>query len=145
MYLIMKCKELNDQYECDADRIPMFITDDWEKNIPDYCYEVYEILDDGKINLLIDYENAPAREQGIIFGFWYYEGDVQKWKTLSKFLNRTRDNKIPINVQKTMPEKDKSKLYERLKCFGRIYWNSADNSKKYAYEEYDSRSGIEPY
>ena len=28
-YLIVKCKELGDQFECDADREPMFLVDDW--------------------------------------------------------------------------------------------------------------------
>ena len=28
MYLVVKCTELADPYECDADRKPMFITED---------------------------------------------------------------------------------------------------------------------
>lgn len=43
-YLIVKFDYLNDQYECDADRVPMYLTDDWVNNAPtDYDYEVYEV------------------------------------------------------------------------------------------------------
>lgn len=34
-YLIVKCVELADQYECDADRTPIALVDDWEA----YCIE----------------------------------------------------------------------------------------------------------
>ncbi len=45
-YLIMKCEELNDQWETDADRIPITMVDDWKKwekeFKPKWFYEVYE-------------------------------------------------------------------------------------------------------
>ena len=46
MYLIMECHELSDQYECNADRKPLALTDDWEKwmkdNQIDTLIEVYK-------------------------------------------------------------------------------------------------------
>lgn len=47
-YLIMSCVELGDQWECDADRTPITMCDDWKswyaknKKKIDYCFEVYE-------------------------------------------------------------------------------------------------------
>lgn len=47
LYLVMACHELGDQWECDADREPMFVTDSKNKAMKkkgkDYPYEVYEI------------------------------------------------------------------------------------------------------
>ena len=55
MYLIVKCKELDDQWECDCDRTPMCLTDDlssWNSNGADYYYEVYEVQPDGALTLI---------------------------------------------------------------------------------------------
>ena len=49
-YLIIKCEELGDQWECDCDRKPLTMCDNWEKwyqenqkNI-NYSFEVYEYI-----------------------------------------------------------------------------------------------------
>lgn len=54
-YLIIKCKELGDQWECDADRTPICITDDFDK-FYQFGYEIYEILDNGTFKLIKEYE-----------------------------------------------------------------------------------------
>lgn len=61
MYLIVKCRELNDQYECDCDREPYRITFDPE----DYGdgYEIYEIDQEGFLNLIKDYSEPSIAEQ----------------------------------------------------------------------------------
>lgn len=49
-YLIVRFDYLNDQYECEADRIPMYMTDDYINNAPtDYDYEVYEVQSDNSL------------------------------------------------------------------------------------------------
>ena len=53
-YLIMKCNELADQYECDADRIPVCLVD--------------EVLEDNTFKLIRNYEQAG--EQKISVCFW---------------------------------------------------------------------------
>lgn len=55
-YLIVKCVPLDDQWECDADRTPMFITDDWKRDVPDYPFEVWEIKENYTLKLIRDYE-----------------------------------------------------------------------------------------
>ena len=46
MYLIIKCRPLNDQYECDADREPVAIVPNWrtwcKEHQPDYSFEVWK-------------------------------------------------------------------------------------------------------
>lgn len=47
MYLLIKCVPLNDDYECDADRIPITLTSDYKRWInrykPSYPYEVWQL------------------------------------------------------------------------------------------------------
>lgn len=50
MYIIVKCYELGDQWECDADRRPYMITLDWVKAMSFGCgYEVYETDSTGRV------------------------------------------------------------------------------------------------
>ena len=55
-YLIIKCIPLSDQYECDADREPICVTNDttpYEGGI----YDIYEIHNDGSLELIQSYED----------------------------------------------------------------------------------------
>ena len=53
-YLVVKCDELCDQYECDADRTPICVTKNYKSyNRPGY--EIYAILSDGKLKLIKEY------------------------------------------------------------------------------------------
>lgn len=59
-YLIMRCEELNDQYETDACRWPITMTDDWmdwyNKTNPTYLFEVYKYDDEeGEFTLIKEY------------------------------------------------------------------------------------------
>ena len=56
-YLIIKCKELKDQWECDVDRAPICITNDFNK-FNKFGYEIYEIRANGTLRLLKDYEKG---------------------------------------------------------------------------------------
>lgn len=55
-YLMVKCDLLNDAWECDADRTPLYITDKIT-NVPD-CefFEIYEIID-GICKLIKSYDD----------------------------------------------------------------------------------------
>lgn len=55
-YLIIKCVSLSDQYECDAYREPVCVTNDitpYEKK----SYDIYEIHNDGSLELIQSYED----------------------------------------------------------------------------------------
>ena len=49
-YLIVKCVPLDDQWECDYDRTPICVTNDYSKYEHEE-YEVYAIYKDGRIKL----------------------------------------------------------------------------------------------
>jgi len=49
-YLVVKCRPLNDQYECEYDRTPICITTNYSQyNQEDY--EIYAIYKDNRIKL----------------------------------------------------------------------------------------------
>lgn len=56
MYLIIKCEELNDQYECDYNRIPLCLTEDCSKY--GVGYEVYKINKDNTFSLMKESDTA---------------------------------------------------------------------------------------
>lgn len=55
-YLIVKCNELDDQWECDAHRQPICITKE-KKHYERFGYEIYEIFEDGYLKLIQKYED----------------------------------------------------------------------------------------
>lgn len=58
-YLIVKCVELGDQWECDADRKPITLVDNWRKYLKSHrkgFYEVYELQGD-KFVLIKGYDD----------------------------------------------------------------------------------------
>lgn len=55
-YLIVKCEPLSDQWECEANRIPLCVTDNLDEYENEWGYEIYEIRSDGKTTLIQDWE-----------------------------------------------------------------------------------------
>ena len=56
-YLVIKCEELSDQYECDAFRKPLCVTDDISKWEAKFGYEIYRICENGKLRLIKEYDD----------------------------------------------------------------------------------------
>ena len=61
MYLIIKCDELSDQWECDAYREPICITEDYSQ-YNKLGYEIYEILADGNLRNIKDYDEWRVKK-----------------------------------------------------------------------------------
>ena len=104
MYLIMRCDELGDQYECDANREPIAITSDWEnwlkENNPDYLFEVYS-WDGTSMECIKDYDSFM--EEGMAFYWWYEDKEdceIDPPHVITKWPNYNRKNKIPNEVMK---------------------------------------------
>lgn len=62
LYLVVECSELGDQWECDADRTPIFITNNEKKAFDkgeELCnlYEVYKCFQNGEIKRIKYYED----------------------------------------------------------------------------------------
>lgn len=60
-YVIVKCKELSDQWECDAKRYPVKVLVNVEPNqlerFKHYGYEIYVADKNGNLELIQDYED----------------------------------------------------------------------------------------
>lgn len=72
-YLVIRCEELNDQYECDANRIPVCITEDISKY--GFGYEIWKIEENGELTLHKEYEKPL--ESGMALYMWN-ENDIDE-------------------------------------------------------------------
>lgn len=134
-YLIMKCDVLDDQWECDADRTPVTMTNDWlayfrTHNI-DYQFEVWELKGDNSFECVKAYDEAV--ESGMVLG---YVGLDQKFNIILRFPNLTRRDAIPAGI---LERAQAGKCFEdTLSSCGTITWEEDNNM--YFYAEYeDSR------
>ena len=120
-FLIVKCTPLGDQWECDANREPMFICDDWSTLKLDYQFEAYRINDDNTFTLVKDYE-TPL-EYGMALYSWG-EGDPEevKPKVAKKWRGYTRNNPVPKKAVKEMSHKGVTELDDNLSNCGTITW-----------------------
>jgi len=87
-YLIVKCEELGDQWECDANRTPVCMTDDYSTY--GIGYEVYKLTSENEFRRIKDYE-TPL-EYGIA---------VYKW------VDGNDEKDIPDEIMQKYPEKDR--------------------------------------
>lgn len=67
MYLIVKCTELLDQYECDYDREPLKVVSDYTP-YDKKGYEVYEISTSGGLNCIRKADAVTEKGVGL---FWF--------------------------------------------------------------------------
>lgn len=98
-YLIVKCEPLDDQYECDANRIPLCIAEDWKSLALD-CefFEAYEINEDGNISKCIkEWDDPVHAEKGMVLGYW--SENTGEFIIEKKFVNRKPVDGIPAEVK----------------------------------------------
>lgn len=52
--VVVRCKPLNDPWECDCDRIPVCLTtkDNAERSYKGGCYEHYAVMPNGRLELV---------------------------------------------------------------------------------------------
>ena len=131
-YLIVKCEELGDQFECDADRTPITMTDDWKKwyntNKPKYLFEVYEFVNN-KFNLVKGYEDSL--EFGMCFTYYPDENDIEP-TNIKKYPNYTRDSAVPKEVLKRFNKGEEQD--DSLESCGYLSW--LENDVLYCYTSY---------
>lgn len=95
-YLIVKCDELSDGWECDAYREPICMTDDYSKY--GYGYEVYELQSDNTFKLIKDYDKI--NEEGIAV-YDYTDDKLNKIFEKHKDLGRYEITKSQIKKWKS--------------------------------------------
>ena len=59
-YLIVKCVELDDQFECDCDRTVVCMTNHLGK-YKKIGYEIYELLSDGTFKCIKNYDDKQVK------------------------------------------------------------------------------------
>lgn len=132
-YLIMKCEELNDQYECDADRTPITMTDNWKTwykdNNPNYCFEVYEYKNN-HFTCVKDY--STSMENGMVFVWFDEDTPVCEFNVITRFPNYNRDMPMPKDLYARA--KMGEDFDDSLSNCGYVSWNEGD--RYYAYTEY---------
>lgn len=140
-YLIVECDELGDQYECDANRVPITMTDNWkewyEKTKPDYYFEVYEFKDN-RFFLVKDYETPMV--QGMAF-VMYENYDDTDCLVIKRFPNVDRHQPMPKDLRKRALKGEA--FDDSLRNCGYVSW--FEDGHFYAYTEYYDNHINEPY
>lgn len=140
-YLIIECDELSDQYECDANRTPITMTDDWmewyKNTNPDYYFEVYEFKDNG-FTLVKDY-TMPI-EQGMVF-VMCDDDDENAFTIIERFPNFDRNKPMPKALRKRALKSEE--FDDSLRNCGHVSW--IEKGVLYAYTEYYDNHISSPY
>ena len=95
MYLIVKCEELSDQWECDTDRCPLCLVEDCSKY--GMGYEVYKVLKDGTFQKVKNYDEAI--EEGMAVYFWQDRKEEDEPTIREKWENMERDTMTKSKIQ----------------------------------------------
>lgn len=103
MYLVVECRELNDQYECSAERIPLCVTEDYPKY--GYGYEIWEVKSDNKLELVKEYDQFL--ENGIAVTL--FTDNYSKPSKVYEKHKKLEPEDIPIPMIKEWKEKYKLK------------------------------------
>lgn len=148
-YLIVKCTELNDQYECDADREPMFLVDDWKdwfnKNHSTYQFEVYKFVDGNEATLEKTYDEAM--DEGMALYFWNMDDDHDEVAptVVAHYKDYDRKKKVPDKVWKIFrqgaywadgDEFTEQDFKDDLRSCGYVSWDDKEHKKFWVYGYY---------
>lgn len=135
-YLIVECRTLCDQFECDAYRRPLCMVDEWKGTKYDVeGYEVYEVQADGFFKQVREYD--AIGEEGYALVYYKIFNDIpviiKKWK------NMTSDeaaNELVTNLKEYFPFEDFTED-EVLDYFrGNNEWSEQVGDKWYAFGQY---------
>lgn len=149
-YLIVKCTELGDQFECDADREPIFLVDDWKnwfnKNHPTYRFEVYKFVDNEEAELVKQYEDSM--NEGMALYYWDNDADHEEVAptVIAHYKDYNRNKKVPDKVWKVFrqgaywadgDEFTEEEFKSDLKSGGYASWFDAEYKKYWVYGHYE--------
>ena len=118
-YLIIKCTELNDQFECDAYRKPICMTDDYSTY--GIGYEVYELTPKNEFHRIKEYD-TPL-EYGIAIYKWINgnESDTPD-EIMQKYPEKDRDDFTLKEIKEFCKEyhfeEDPEEILKELSCCG---------------------------
>lgn len=123
-YLIVKCKPLGDQFECDANRTPLCMVNDYKTFKADYDFEAYELEADGSFSLVKEYDDYMGNEGMGLFCTEVSAEEDDEVTIIEKFPELDRDSELPEKVQKLVDKwKDDESFDNELRNCGYISWN----------------------
>lgn len=101
-YLILKCEELADQYECDANRTPVYVGDTIPTEMLGLGFEHYQINADGSVDLIKVYDEPY--ESGMALYYWADRLDPQENlpTIVFKYPHYNRNTPIPPEVKRVL-------------------------------------------
>lgn len=110
-YLVIKCEELGDQWECDADRKPVCVVNDYSQ-YNKHGYEIYEIKTDGTLKIIREYDDI-TNERVCVY-WWNDENKVSKYfpDEIIEIQNGDRDSVTKSLIKKI---KQKYKFADTIK------------------------------
>lgn len=120
MYLIMKCSELSDQFECDASREPFCLTEDPKQY--GYGFEVYEVKSNNTFELVKEYD--VANETGFAIVDWIETDDDENDTAFvrKKYPNLTRKTITKSQVKQIKKEfgfiETVKEIFDDISCSG---------------------------
>jgi len=123
-YLVVKCTELSDQYECDADREPICLTDNYEK-FDKYGYEIYEITHGNYFKLVKDYDSTS--DKGMAVYKWHNIDEVvdeesEPDEIIAIFKGHTRNDYKKSRIKQIKSdyhfEDSINEIYNDIRCSG---------------------------
>ena len=120
MYLIMKCSELSDQFECDASREPFCLAEDPKQY--GYGFEVYEVKSNNTFKLVKEYD--VANEIGFAIVDWIEADDDENDTAFvrKKYPNLTRETITKSQVKQIKKEfgfiETVKEIFDDISCAG---------------------------
>ena len=116
MYLIMKCSELSDQFECDASREPFCLTEDPKQY--GYGFEIYKVKSDNTFELVKEYDEANE----IGFAIVDYDDENDAPFVRKKYPNLTRETITESQVKQIKKEfgfiETVKEIFDDISCSG---------------------------
>ena len=110
MYLVVKCEELGDQYECDANRVPICLTEDYDK-YNKRGYEIYKVLSDNTFELVRQYDEITKVD--IVVAIWYSEDNCDNEP--DEIVHICDGNRDAVTTEMIKTVKNKYHLYGSVK------------------------------
>lgn len=104
-YLIIKCDELGDQWECDANRTPICLTNDYDK-YNTMGYEIYKIKENGTFELIRNYDDVTNEYMCV---YWWNDEDKVEEQSPDKIIKIQKGDRD--NVTKSLIKKIKQQYH----------------------------------
>lgn len=143
-YLIVEFEECGDQWECDGNRTPRFMTDNWQRDYPDYEFEVYELEADNTFKYVGGSSESssdvllPPKREGMALTVWGDDDIPEKvifdFPSLTPFSN---DFVIPSEVSDFFDSLGADELEGDIKYDGAISYS--DDDKVYVFGYYRNK------